>query len=173
VSSHDAHPGLALFLFTASLGHALHLRDSSGSVVWRRLFAAGLVLVPLGAYLSQGQTSAAKGGWQPLAYGLSWLVGVALFCVFYALRRRDLGRALAWLGAISYSMYLTHPIVFVAAGKLFDGKALVTCAVAVCVPLVAWLMYHVVERPSIRAGRYFSRRRPAKPLEEVDAQAAP
>jgi peptidoglycan/LPS O-acetylase OafA/YrhL len=173
VSGHDTHPGLALFLFTASLGHALHLRDSSPSVVWRRLFAAGLVVVPLGAYLSQGRTLAANGGWQPLAYGLSWLVGVALFCVFYALRSRDLGRALAWLGAISYSMYLTHPIVFVAAGRLLDGKVLVTGVVAVCVPLVAWLMYHVVERPSIRMGRHFSRPRSPRALEEVDVQAAP
>jgi peptidoglycan/LPS O-acetylase OafA/YrhL len=173
LTGRDLHPGLALFLFTAALGHSLHLRDSKGSRAWRCLFAAGLVAVPVGAWLSQGQTPAANGGWQPLAYGLSWIAGVALFCAFYALRNRRLAGWLTWLGSISYSMYLTHPIVFVAARSLSSQPVLVAVLIAVAVPLLSWVLYRSVERPSIALGRRFSRRRKPATLAEVDAQAAP
>jgi peptidoglycan/LPS O-acetylase OafA/YrhL len=172
ITGRDLHPGLALFLFTAALGHSLHLRDSKGSRTWRPLFAAGVVVVPIGAWLSQGQTSAAHGGWQPLAYGLSWIVGVALFCTFYALRNRRLARPLTWLGSISYSMYLTHPIVFAAVRSLTWNPVFVTMLVAVAVPLLSWSLFKVVERPSIRLGRRFSKPKPAQ-LAEIDAHAAP
>jgi len=173
ITGRDLHPGLALFLFTAALGHSLHLRDSKGSRAWRWLFAAGVVAVPLGAWLSQGQTSAAEGGWQPLAYGLSWIVGVALFCTFYVMRNGQFGRSLSWLGSISYSMYLTHPIVFVAARSLSSTPVLVTVLVAFAVPLLSWGLYTAVERPSIDLGRRFSQRRRRTALAEVDVQAAP
>jgi peptidoglycan/LPS O-acetylase OafA/YrhL len=174
VSRHDLHPTFALLLFTAALGHALHLRDERRSGVWRWLFLGGAIAVPIGATLSQGQTPASEWGWQPLAYGASWFVGVALFCAFYALRNRDLGRGLAGLGAISYSVYLTHPTIFAACASIWGRKSLVTLLVGLAaVPLVSWALFVAVERPSIRAGRRLSRRPKPQPLAEVEAQAAP
>jgi peptidoglycan/LPS O-acetylase OafA/YrhL len=174
VSGRDLHPTLALLLFTAALGHALHLRDEHGSRVWRPLFLAGAVCVPIGAALGQGRTPASEWGWQPLSYGGSWFVGVALFCAFYALRNRDLGRGLTWLGAISYSVYLVHPTVFAAVAKIWGRTSLVTLVVGlVAVPLVSWALFRAVERPSIQMGRRLSRRPKPKPLAEVEAQAAP
>ena len=174
VSGHDLHPTFALLLFTAALGHSLHLRDERGSGTWRWLFLAGAIVVPIGAALGQGRTPAEAWGWQPLSYGGSWFVGVALFCAFYALRDRDLGRGLTWLGAISYSVYLTHPTVFAAVADVFGRTSLVTLLVGlVAVPLVSWALFVAVERPSIKAGRRLSRRPKPKPLAEVEAQAAP
>jgi peptidoglycan/LPS O-acetylase OafA/YrhL len=174
VSGHDLHPTFALLLFTAALGHSLHLRDEHRSRAWRWLFPAGAVVVPIGAALSQGRTPASEWGWQPLSYGLSWFVGVALFCAFYALRDRDLGRGLTWLGAISYSVYLTHPTVFALVAKLWGRTSFATLVVGlVAVPLVSWALFVGVERPSIKAGRHLSRRPKPKPLAEVEAQAAP
>jgi peptidoglycan/LPS O-acetylase OafA/YrhL len=165
VSGHDLHPTLALLLFTASLGHALHLRDQEGSRAWRWLFAAGAILVPIGSVLGQGRTPASQWGWQPLSYGLSWFVGVGLFCAFYALRDRDFGRVLTWLGMISYSVYLTHPTVFALAASIWGRTSLTTLLVAFpAVVLVSWALFITVERPSIEIGRRFSRRaRPAPP----------
>lgn len=174
VSGRDLHPTFALLLFTAALGHSLHLRDERGSGAWRGLFLAGALLVPIGSALGQGQTPASDWGWQPLSYGLSWFVGVGLFCAFYALRNRDLGRGLTWLGAISYSIYLTHPTVFAAVAEVWGRTSLVTLVVGlVAVPLVSWALFATVERPSIAAGRRLSRRPKPKPLAEVETQAAP
>jgi peptidoglycan/LPS O-acetylase OafA/YrhL len=174
VSGHDLHPTLALLLFTAALGHALHLRDEHGSRTWQWLFLGGALCVPVGAALGQGRTPASEWGWQPLSYGGSWFVGVALFCVFYALRNRDLGRGLTWLGAISYSVYLVHPTVFAAVASIWGRTSLTTLVVGlVAVPLVSWALFRTVERPSIQMGRRLSRRPKPKPLAEVEAQAAP
>jgi peptidoglycan/LPS O-acetylase OafA/YrhL len=174
VSGHDLHPTFALLLFSAALGHSLHLRDARGSRAWRPLLLAGALLVPVGAALGQSRTPASEWGWQSLSYGVSWFVGVALFCAFYALRDRDLGRGLTWLGAISYSVYLTHPTVFAAVADIWGRTSLVTLFVGLAaVPLVSWVLFVTVERPSIKAGRRLSRRPKPKPLAEVEAQAAP
>lgn len=174
VSGHDLHPTFALLLFTAALGHSLHLRDERGSGTWRWLFLAGAVVVPIGAALGQGRTPASQWGWQPFSYGASWFVGVALFCAFYALRDRNLGRGLTWLGAISYSVYLVHPTVFAAVADIWGRTSLTTLIVGlVAVPLVARVLFVTVERPSIALGRRLSRRPKPRPLAEVEAQAAP
>jgi peptidoglycan/LPS O-acetylase OafA/YrhL len=174
LSGHDLHPTFALLLFTAALGHSLHLRDELRSRAWRALFAAGAIIVPVGAALSQGRTPASAWGWQPLSYGASWFVGVTLFCLFYGLRDRSFGRGLTWLGAISYSVYLTHPTVFAAAARIWGRTSLLTLIVGlVAVPLLSWALFITVERPSIRLGRRLSRRPKTRPLAEVEAQAAP
>jgi len=174
VSGHDLHPTFALLLFTAALGHSLHLRDEHGTKVWRLLFLAGAIVVPIGAALSQGRTPASQYGWQPVSYAASWFVGVALFCAFYALRRRELGRALTWLGAISYSVYLVHPTVFATAALIWGRTSYLTLFVGLAaVPVVSRLLFVTVERPSIALGRRLSRRPRTKPLAEVEAQAAP
>jgi peptidoglycan/LPS O-acetylase OafA/YrhL len=81
---------------------------------------------------------------------------------------------LTWLGAISYSVYLTHPTVFAAAASIWGRTSLATLIVGLAaVPLVSWALFMTVERPSIRAGRRLSRRPKPQPLAEVEAQAAP
>lgn len=73
---------------------------------------------------------------------------------------------LAWLGVISYSLYLFHPIVFYGLIQLinyFDISVLQGRSLAVYLALatglsilLAWLVYRLVERPSIALGRKLS-----------------
>ena len=175
VLGRDMHSTPPLLLYTAALGHALYLRDARGSHVWRWLFAAGAVLIPVGASLGQGMGPSAEWQWQPFGYAASWATGVTLFCAFYALRDRSLPRMLTWLGSISYSIYLTHPTVFLFFVLLWGQHSFVTLVASfIGVVLVSWGLHALVERPSINIGRALTRR-PREPvaLGEADIQAAP
>jgi len=158
----DMPTTLPMLLYLAAVGHALHRRDSSGSRTWVPLLAAGAVAVPAGAYLGVD----GSGEWPPFTYGMSFLVGIVLFAGFYAGRTRTFGRPLVVLGAISYAVYLFHPIVHDLLRRvpgLPHGFPFVA-ADLVAVPTVAWLVHRFLERPSIGAGRRLTARgRPAAP----------
>jgi len=175
LAGRDLHTTPPLLLYTAALGHALHLRDARGWKAWRPLFAAGAVVVPVGAALGQGMGPASQWEWQPFSYAVSWAAGVALFCAFYALRGRNFGRLLTWLGAISYSVYLTHPTVFLLARQIWGQHSIATLAAGfIGVLAVSWALHATVERPAIRLGRALTpRAREPVPLAEADVQAAP
>jgi peptidoglycan/LPS O-acetylase OafA/YrhL len=84
----------------------------------------------------------------------------ALFIVgaFFSTRDFNLpllnGRALQWLGRISYSLYLTHSIVLDLCDRYLPGAAWLEIPVALAVAHVVWL---VVDRPSVRASRWVGR----------------
>lgn len=105
-----------------------------------------------------------------LGQGLGALVGMSTAAVIYLLRDRSLpalpARALAWLGGVSYSLYLLHvPIggrVVNLGRRLVDGpwQELMLSLVALAVSLgAAALFWRLVELPSIRLGRRLSARR--------------
>ena len=83
-----------------------------------------------------------------------------LACVFVFKRAP---RWLAWLGLISYSLYLWHPMAFAllqsalaATGEplwLSQHLAVYLGATAALTVLVSWLTYETVERPAIAFGR--------------------
>ena len=84
----------------------------------------------------------------------SWLLAYVLFFAAAALRRREMPRPLLWLGRISYSVYLWHVPVLVAAQRLPahlpSGLLLVLALLVTAV--VAQVSYRLVERPGIRLG---------------------
>lgn len=156
ITGQDLPTTLPLLLFLTSVGHALNLRDTARSRAWLPLLTAGLIVTPTGAYLGVD----GNGEWPPFTYSVSFIAGVALFAGFYVVRGRDVGRPLIFLGAISYAVYLFHPIVNDALRELpglHGGLALVGANV-VLVPLVAWLTHRHLERPSIGLGKRFTRR---------------
>lgn len=69
-------------------------------------------------------------------------------------------KAVLFLGKISYSLYLIHPIVILLMFNIFIDS-LSTLTLIVLIPLIsvvfATLMYYLVEEPSIKAGRYFKK----------------
>jgi peptidoglycan/LPS O-acetylase OafA/YrhL len=171
------------FMFTGTLVY----RAEHGQV--RKATAAVIVVAVLamtiggglwhgGQHLSWG-TASSQWRWQ----WVSSLLGAGMsFGIGLLLRKRRVPTALAWLGMISYSVYLLHPLVlnaFRAIPALHDASP----GLDVQVPLAAGLLaviigasaatYYLVERPMQGLGRRVARRwaHPAG-SEEGSAEAA-
>ncbi len=100
----------------------------------------------------------------PICYG----AGVALFIAMTSVARVR-WRPLAWIGLVSYSLYLLHPVVIYAMRYAFDHGApgrdwptgvLMLIAAALSTALAA-AAFHLVERPGIELGRRLTRTRGA------------
>ena len=73
-------------------------------------------------------------------------------------------RSLAWLGRVSFGLYLTHMLVIASVGSAafvavrrsvsYDAAAVVASAVTMAVSLFSgWALYHAADRPSVWLGR--------------------
>ncbi|MFK3981417.1 acyltransferase family protein [Micromonospora sp. NPDC050397] len=172
VTGKDLPTTLPLLLYIAGVGHALNLRDNAGSRAWMPLLAAGAVVVPAGAYVGVD----GSGEWPPFTYSASFLVGLALFAAFYLGRSRGLGRPLIFLGAISYAVYLSHPIVADILHDVpgLDSRLALVAANLVVVVLVSWAAHRFFELPSIQLGKRLTGRRPrSTPFPGAEEQAVP
>jgi len=105
-------------------------------------------------------------------------LGLCLFLVFSAFSVLR-SAVLSWLGMISYSIYLLHPVVLYpmvwalkqAPERAPDMSLLMAFAVAATIALSA-LTFYGVERPAIRLGRRLLRER-AAPSQPLASPAAP
>ena len=91
---------------------------------------------------------------------------LAIFTLAYRLRRRFRPQPLLdGLAAISYPLYLLHPllgysllkILLMSAGMAFAPALALTAA---AVTLTAWLVHRTIERPGIRLGHILGARYP-------------
>ncbi|MGW5680738.1 acyltransferase family protein [Nonomuraea sp. NPDC003754] len=145
-------------MFTGTAIHRWEHGRSSG--LWPVAGVAALiVLVPfLRPVTFNGLTNLATMG-----------LAAATFALFFALRGRSLPRVLAWLGLISYSIYLVHvPLIKLALLVVGDpgrfpwpaqfglGLALFGAILA-----TSWVTYRFVELPAQRYGRRLIERRAA------------
>jgi peptidoglycan/LPS O-acetylase OafA/YrhL len=98
-------------------------------------------------------------------------VVAVLFAAGMALRHRRIPRVLAWLGLVSYSIYLMHLLVIEVAEKQLGGAPstapgyvqLMLAVVLVGLVLAAsWVTYRLVEAPAQRLGRVVARRLDAR-----------
>jgi peptidoglycan/LPS O-acetylase OafA/YrhL len=111
----------------------------------------------------------AGGLWDGRHYHTQWqyqwassvLLAAATFGIAMAMRNRKIPRAAAWLGVISFSVYLLHPLVFNAYRSIPalhhkhpvpDQIALFAAVVAVIIAASA-VTYYLVEKPMQRLGR--------------------
>ena len=113
-------------------------------------------------------------------FNFTWGVGAALMVALTvgSLRvdRALSAAALGWLGRVSYSLYLVHLPLLIAAVHLADGHLplTVTIPAAVLASLIAAeAMYRAVEVPGIRLGRHLARRADAMLSKPAGAPVAP
>jgi peptidoglycan/LPS O-acetylase OafA/YrhL len=130
----------------------------------RRLATGGLAVFIFALLTVAGIWHGAQGHedhhWQ-VQWATSVLLAGATFVVGLAIRRFRIPRWCAWLGMISYSVYLLHPLVFNAYRSvpvlhhkhtLPDQVLFFVGLLAVIIGLSA-LTYYLVEKPMQRLGR--------------------
>jgi peptidoglycan/LPS O-acetylase OafA/YrhL len=118
------------------------------------------------------------GDWHGARYGHQWqfqwttsiLLAAATFGVGMAARNRKIPRFAAWLGVISFSVYLLHPLIFdayrsVPALHALDHRAIPVqlgtfAALVVVIIAASALTYYAIEKPMQRLGRWVAARRP-------------
>ncbi|MFE2536040.1 acyltransferase family protein [Streptomyces sp. NPDC059371] len=136
------------------LGTAVQ-RAESGQSTWRRATrnAAVVVICAVGSAYAYGDTAPfARRGWIT-----AFLLAVLTFGAALALRRRRIPRGLTWLGTVSYSVYLVHPVLLAVSDSVIgrsrhDSLVLEAVFFAVLLPLCA-LTHRFVEVPGQARGR--------------------
>ncbi|MEU4167129.1 acyltransferase [Streptomyces sp. NPDC026665] len=141
------------------LGTAVQ-RAESGTGTWPRaaLTAAVVVICAVGSAYANGDTDR----FAPRGWITAFLLAVLTFGVALALRRRRFPRALIWLGTVSYSVYLVHPVLLavndgVIGRHRHDEPVLEAAFLAVLLACCA-LTHRFVEVPGMARGRELIRR---------------
>lgn len=152
-----------VMLATLLVGASLH-RATAGATSRRRIAAlyggavAAIVVtewwheVPLLEPLTGATTN-----WR--AEALTFTAAYVLFGAAWLLRGRQFPRPLLWLGTISYSVYLVHPLVLRAVPQWGDHRAWSALTWMAVTIVVGALSYRWIERPGIELGRRVAARR--------------
>jgi peptidoglycan/LPS O-acetylase OafA/YrhL len=148
-------------IYAASLGYQAFLLFD-GSLSKRRFWtSAGLfvAIMSIGNVVSYGYFHHER---TTLAASIvPWLLAPALFFALQIPSFRNLplfrDRALAALGAISFSTYLLHPLALALMLRVTSGIPWVLCSMALSLAF-SFIGYRFIERPGIEAGRRLSRR---------------
>jgi peptidoglycan/LPS O-acetylase OafA/YrhL len=141
------------------LGTAVY-RAERGQSTWRWAACTAVVVVVCAAgsaYWYGDGSHFTRRGWIA-----AFLLAVLTFGVGLALRRRRIPRWLTGLGAISYSVYLVHPVLLTVSDGTIgrwrqDNLVLEVAFYAVLLPLCV-LTYRYIEAPSQTCGRNLARR---------------
>lgn len=158
------------FMFTGTLLY----RAEQGQVSKAKAGVIAVVVLAMtvggglwhGAQHPNWTTSGAQWRWQ----WVTTLAGAAVtFGIAMALRNRTIPRVLAWLGVISFSLYLLHPLILDAYRDVptlhYASKSL-TVQIPLAIGLVAVAIaasavtYYLLERPMQALGRTVARRWP-------------
>ncbi|BCJ40359.1 acyltransferase [Actinoplanes ianthinogenes] len=116
----------------------------------RRAAAAALILVLVAVGVNQSLLT----GYAPLRDCTVAAAVAGTFAIAFLLRHRAVPSFLTWLGVVSFSVYLLHMPVLVVVTRLLPGRSPVIGPAFVAGTLaVAWMAYHLVERPGQRLGR--------------------
>jgi peptidoglycan/LPS O-acetylase OafA/YrhL len=94
----------------------------------------------------------------PYRWMIAYALGLVLFLVFE--RMHDAPSIAVFFGAISYSIYLLHPIAGLVVRRYLPGAGPVLDAIAglSLAVLAAWVVFRLVELPSQRLGKKIAAR---------------
>jgi peptidoglycan/LPS O-acetylase OafA/YrhL len=148
-----------MILAVMFLGTAVH-RAEHGQSTWRATaLAAGAVVAcaVASAYQYGDGSQFTRNGWLT-----AFLLAMLTFGIGMAVRRRRIPHWLLWLGTISYSVYLVHPVLLAVTDGTIgrwqrDNLVLEVAFYAVLLPLCV-LTHRYVEAPGQRWGRTLANR---------------
>ena len=161
-------PGTGLVILALMFTGTLLYRAEQGQLPWKKALAvAGTVLVlAIAAGLWHGP------GWIPRDYTqwrIEWVSSLVLagatFAIGMALRHKRVPGWLAWLGLVSYSVYLLHPIVLNAYYSVdafaqphpFPIQVLLAAGILAMVLGLSALSYYFIESPMQKYGHRLAR----------------
>jgi peptidoglycan/LPS O-acetylase OafA/YrhL len=162
IASHTLPMGRFGMLGTCVVGFLFYRRQHGH--ISARLFA--LLAGGIGMMIALGL--AARFYWMPdnaRGYEISlqcvltsWGLAYAIFFAFAAIRHGNFWGAsyLAWLGKISYSVYLLHPVFLFAAHRLGMESAALIAFVFGSTILASYYTYRFIESPAMALGHRLS-----------------
>jgi peptidoglycan/LPS O-acetylase OafA/YrhL len=110
----------------------------------------------------------------------SIVLAAATFALGLAVQNRKIPRVAAWLGLVSYSVYLLHPLVFDAYRSIPGlhrhdygavGQTLIAAALLAVILGASAITYYAVEKPMQRLGRRVATRASGNKRNNKDAGA--
>lgn len=155
---HHRTPFAGLFSITTLYVGTVLFRLYTGKVEKRQvalLIAATLVVAALGSFMNYRTYTNTDQIALPAAL-FPWISAYGLFLLAFSQRARSFSPILIWLGSISYSMYLLHPLVF----NVVQDRLPQSWVIAVGLPatlIVSTLTYRVLEKPCIDWGHAITR----------------
>lgn len=148
-----------LFFFVAGVAVGRYVKPSSLSRGRSYVALAGALLV-----LSLASVSARSDlveGWHRIFLSAAVLLLVASVYQINWQSSSFIGKVLAFMGLISYSLYLLHPLArhaVVIVGDRVGFDAITTLVLSMAVTILAsWVSYLMIERSGIRVGKAFER----------------
>ena len=162
-------PWEALSILALMFTGTMFYRAEQGQYPWRRAIAVGVAVLGL---------AIVAGLWHSRAWGMSahaellwsrrWISAFLLagltFAAGLVFRHLRWPRALTWLGLISYSVYLLHPLVIEAYHHLHPSRqnhfwlqVVLSTTLLVIVIALSSVTYLLVERPMQNVGRRLGR----------------
>ncbi len=161
-----AAPWETFTIFALMFSGTVLYRAERRECPWRRALTAVLVVFGLVLIAALSHISPLARSFVAIRQGFNSLECAGLtFAVAMALRHKKIPRALAWLGLVSYSVYLLHPVLIEiytsvpwTQNENFVPMELLMAGVFVLVLLVSCgLTHRFIEAPMQRRGRLVAR----------------
>jgi len=170
--------GVALEAGWDRIGTALdRLSSRARRALWCGMLPLAVVLLSMRWLLIPlvGRGVATASAAAPIVLGAALLVVMAVRCG--PLQRMFTWRPIAWLGAVSFSLYLIHEPLLITMANLTGAARWTVVTTVPLALLAAWLFWRLVEQPAHRLARHVRARAAARtvvaPTTSVPAEAAP
>lgn len=141
-----------LSMFVGTVFYRYYSRSVTKSQVVKLLVAVSGVAIA-GTYVNYVlYTKAATAEYTFLSVTTPWAIGYAFFLGAFTFRDRTFPQVFAWLGKISYSVYLIHPVILIITPDL-SSRPLMLAVMLAGTLILANATYNFIEHPLIEFGR--------------------